>query len=250
MWDKLDFAITYTSKIRSLRVGEALRDATRRKISAVSGYIEAPVGSNEVYFESSVERDFLLACRLDKQIISVTPQPFTLTFHTDEDTTLMSYTPDYLVEKDFSRQLGQFCIGSPDKQFSLFEVKREADLERQGYDAILRIASGYKWAQKTDNRAFSVLTDTELLGDFGTYMRLLSNFIEEPLNETTAEIIKIYQKDPKALVDDVIKALIAKNLSETEIFNGIWVLIAKSILQPTKLGDLNRQDKLTYVEPR
>lgn len=85
MWYKLDFAITYASKIRSVRIEETLRDATRRKISAVSGYIEAPVGSNEVYFESSIERDFLLACRLDKQIIKVVSQPFTLSFHTDDD---------------------------------------------------------------------------------------------------------------------------------------------------------------------
>lgn len=162
MWDKLDFAITYASKISSLHVEEARRDATRRKISAVSGYIEAPVGSNEVYFESSVERDFLLACRLDKQIISVTSQPFTLAFNANDVLDRMSYTPDFLVEKDLERKAGQFCVGAPDKVYSLFEVKREIDLEKQGHDAILRIASGYCWAKIQESAAFSVLTDTEL----------------------------------------------------------------------------------------
>ena len=109
----------------------------------MSGYIEAPVGSEDVYFESSVERDFLLACRLDKQIIRVTSQPFTLSFTANDVRDRMSYTPDFLVEKDLEQQAGQFCIGAPDKIYSLFEVKREIDLEKQGYDAILRIASGY-----------------------------------------------------------------------------------------------------------
>lgn len=114
----------------------------------------------------------------------------------------------------------------------------------------LRIASSYQWAQETDNRAFSVFTDTELVGDFGTYMRLLSGFIESSLNDTTAKTINIYQKRPNSLVADVIEALVSKNITETEIFNGIWILIAKSILPPTKLGDLSPRDKLTYVKPR
>ncbi len=246
MWDKLDFAITYTSKISSLHVEETLRDATRRKISAVSGYIEAPVGSNEVYFESSIERDFLLACRLDKQIIRVTSQPFTLTFTTNDTHEQMSYTPDFLVEKDLKREPGQFFIGAPDKVHSLFEVKREADLEKQGYDALLRIASGYCWAQNQESGAFSVLTDTELQGNFGTYMRLLSNLVAEPMNETSDALMTYYEKHDHCTVGDAIDELTAHGHSQTDVNNALWSLIAKSILQPIQLGDINRNDKLAY----
>jgi len=224
MWDKLDFAITYASKISSLQVEEARRDATRRKISAVSGYIEAPVGSNEVYFESSVERDFLLACRLDKQIISVTAQPFTLSF-TVNDTR------------------------EPDELYSLFEVKREVDLEKQGYDAILRIASGYCWAKNQDSGAFSVLTDTELQGDFGTYMRLLSSLVSEPFNQTTTALMTYYDKHTNCTVGDALDNLSGLGHSTNDLNNGLWSLIAKSILQPVQLGDIHRGDKLTFVPP-
>jgi len=249
MWDKLDFAITYASKISSLQVEEARRDATRRKISAVSGYIEAPVGSNEVYFESSVERDFLLACRLDKQIISVTAQPFTLSFTVNDTREKMTYTPDFLIEKDLTRQPGQFCIGAPDELYSLFEVKREVDLEKQGYDAILRIASGYCWAKNQDSGAFSVLTDTELQGDFGTYMRLLSSLVAEPFNETTAALMTYYDKHTNCTVGDVLDNLSGLGHSTNDLNNGLWSLIAKSILQPVQLGDIHRGDKLTFVPP-
>ena len=246
MWDKLDFAITYASKISSLRVEEARRDATRRKISAVSGYIEVPVGSEDVYFESSVERDFLLACRLDKQIIKVTSQPFTLSFTADNAQERMSYTPDFLIEKDLEREAGQFCIGGPDKIYSLFEVKREIDLEKQGYDAILRIASGYCWAKNQDSGAFSVLTDTELQGDFGTYMRLLSNLVAEPFNGTTSALMAYYEKHANCTIGEAIDSLSNAGHSKTDLNNGLWSLIAKSILQPVQLGDIHREDKLTF----
>lgn len=80
-------------------------------------------------------------------------------------------------------------------------------------------------------------------------MRLLSSLVAEPFDETTAALIAYYEKHANCTVGDALDSLSILGHSKADLNNGIWSLIAKSILQPVQLGDIHRRDKLTFVSP-
>lgn len=242
-----NLSFEYMTDIVSLEVVETLRDARKRQISAASGYICFPTLEKDIHFESSVERDFLLCCRLDPQIVNVTDQPFSIRFTHRDGKKPLRYTPDFLVEKDFSKPEGQCAIGSPQTRFTLFEVKREKDLKQRKEKSIQYIAAGHKWAEQSADRSFSVMTDKVMFGDFGKYFRLMSGLVIQPFDKTTNMIEAMYSvpgKEPT--VGEIIDRLAARNVSHEDAHNAIWKLIAKSTLQPNQLGELRRSDYLDY----
>jgi len=235
------------SDVNNIRVIETRRNAAGRQISAVSGYIRFPSLDKEVHFESSVERDFLLACRLDKQIVNITAQPFTIEYTAKNFQKSKFYTPDYLIEKNFEILPGQFLIGSHSKRYTLFEIKREEDLQRKKELSSLKLAAAYKWANKSADRAFSLMTDVELLGDFGKYLRLLSNMKLQPYDQTCSAVEKIFlnARNPTRL-DSVIAKLEAGGFPKNNIHNAIWILVSHSVLQPDQLAELKASDILAF----
>lgn len=236
--------------ITSIEVVNTIRDARKRQISAASGMIRFPKLDKDVHFESSVERDFLLCCRLDPQIVNIIDQPFSIKYVSTENSKHKHYTPDFMIEKDFTLPEGQCAIGSASTRFTVFEVKRERDLKRNKPLNALKFAVGYKWAGQSADRSFSLMTDTELLGDFGKYFRLMSGLSMLAHDETCQQIESMYNRPggyPK--VGQIVDELTAKGISKSDTHNAIWTMIGKSILQPSKLGDLKTDDTLDY-DPR
>lgn len=246
MWSKLEIALIYAHDIELIEVKDAIRDATSRRVSATRGYVDIQQSGNKVYFESAVERDFLLACKLDRQIINVTSQPISIKFREVENGATRHYTPDYLVEKDASLPLGQFSIGASAASTCLFEVKREQDLDRGGDDALRRIAAGYLWASSADDRSFSVITDTELNSQFGRHIRLLSSMVALPLSETSNALIIYMEKKQTATPTHIKKYFLQKGCDPSSITDAIWSLVAKGFLQIPKVDDIHPQDLLVF----
>lgn len=236
--------------ITSIQVVNTIRDARKRQISAASGMIRFPKINKDVHFESSVERDFLLCCRLDPQIVNVIDQPFSIRYVSSDNPKPKHYTPDFMIEKDFELPEGQCAIGSASTRFTVFEVKRERDLKRNKTLNALKFAVGYKWAGHSADRSFSVMTDNELFGDFGKYFRLMSGLSMLPHDEVCQRIeFMFHRAGGYPNVGQIVDELTAKGISKSDAHNAIWTMIGKSILQPVKLGDLKTDDTLDY-DPR
>lgn len=246
MWSKLDIALIYTHDIELIEVKDAIRDAASRRVSATRGYIDIQQSGKKVYFESAPERDFLLACKLDRQITNVTSQPISIKFRKIEDGTVRHYTPDYLVEKDISLPLGQFSIGASNASACLFEVKREQDLNRAGDDALQRIASGYLWASASNERSFSLITDIELNSQFGRHIRLLSSMVALPINETSNALITYMEDKQTATPAHIKERFLQKGYNPNSITDAIWSLVAKGFLQIPRVHDIHPQDLLVF----
>ena len=81
-------------------------------------------------------------------------------------------------------------------------------------------------------------------------MRLLSTMVAEPINKTSDALIAYYEKHAHCSVGDALDELTAQGHSQADANNAFWSLIAKSILQPVQLGDIDRKDKLIYKKFR
>ena len=196
-------------------------------ITAATGKVRLPLTEQDVRFGSTVERNFLLGCRLDHQIVSVEAQPFSIVFNTSNSKQLRQYTPDYYVSKDISLGATKVCIGQHDSEDIIVEIKREADLKYTSEEDIERYAAGIAWADLSLNRDYSFYAMNSVQTTLDKYLERYGHVAGEMDSPASKMLKNCLLADTKMTVEEARQFLTGNGYSSDEIEHGIQIGIAK-----------------------
>lgn len=236
-----------TQKLTGISI-EPPRKGSSGKQTSVQGTMTFPYIGNTVPFYSSVERDFLLACKLDKRVISVHSQPFTINFSSIENDEARRYTPDYYIERDVSIIPSQFELSTTASKI-LIEVKREEDLRYISQDDINRYAAAAYWAMHSDERDFLIITETFFSGEQGEAIRLLSGYVGEGFNNVTLALLDLLQRSSPLLLEEANDLLTITGYSLEEAEEAVLLSLANGWLETETFRIPSSGDKLYWRNP-
>lgn len=218
----LKYAALVSNVTATVRKGQV----TPRPISAVRGSIAVPAGEAEVSFESSFERDFLLLCRLEPQVLSVVAQPLALHFIDLSTGKSRRYTPDFLVT----------TVGPSGTLRRLVEVKRWRDTIRQRRRLRAPFAAAQIWAE-ANQAEFRLVTDRALAGPWLDNARLLSSFLDAPIStQEEASIAERLASQKSGAFSDIVATAAGLGIDADLVLQVLYKMIA----QRTAWVDLGR----------
>lgn len=151
-------------------------------MSATRGYIHIRQQEQQVAFESSFERDFIVMCGASPQVRSVGREPFSIRYMDVLAQRDRRYTPDFLVE-----------LTHRDRNWELLvEVKREADRTRFMTRSLPAFEAAKLWTLDSPGRRFAIVTDYWMQKAGLEQLRMLHAFARTPfsaaLRDTTIRL--------------------------------------------------------------
>ena len=196
---------------------------------ALTGRVQVSAGGG-LNFESSLERDWLLALDFSPDVISVREQPFTLTYESNGRTS--KYTPDVLVQH-VARSGAAVCY--------VYEVKFREDLIAEWQTLKPRFKACIAYCRARGWR-FKIVTEKHIRGPFlknAKFLRRYRSIDENPL------VCKQLQYTFAALGETTPEALLAASYWDEEArlraLPQLWRMVANRVIQ----ADLS--DELTMT---
>lgn len=225
-------------------IGASAGPSARRGKTAMKGELFLPLTQQFVTYGSAIERDFLLKCRLDHEICSVTAQPLSITF-LDSIGQTRSYTPDYLVEKKFGEGSSWYSVASELSKLSLVEVKRREDFKRFKAGDLERLAAGFAVGNNTE---YDFCVDFGL--DDGSRLSALvaryAHLANEKEDEACTAFKKCLSADLEISVQDALAWLKPIAASEAHAMTALYVGLAKGWAETKSVDFLEPSDILYF----
>lgn len=215
------------TKLEIVDVVKLEHSAFKHGITAATGKVRLPLTEQDVRYGSTVERNFLLGCRLDHQVISVETQPFSIVFNTGKSKKLRQYTPDYYVSKDTSLGATKVCIGQFDSEDIIVEIKRETDLRYTSEDDIERYAAGIAWADLSPNRDYLFYAMNSVQTALDKFLERYGHIAGEMDTPASKALKRCLLADTKMTVKEARQFLTGNGYAFDEIEHGIQIGIAK-----------------------
>lgn len=195
-----------------------------RAVSAVRGLTTVVDGGPLIPFESDLERRFLVLLRLDRRIVHVRAQPFSLLFTDTFSGSQRRYTPDFLVQFAEAAEL-------PFKTL-LVEVKARRDLFRDRRRLRAPLAAARTWASQAPDRAFHIITDVRM--GSGAWLRnaeILSAHLDKRYEPAfLSQCLNLFDTGLELQVKTVLKRAEQHNLNHAAVLSGLYHLIARRVL--------------------
>lgn len=218
------------------------------RATAVKGQVSFRGRNLNVDYHSSVERDFVLACRLDKNVTDVESQPFSLSFLTKGKTDSRIYTPDYYLKRDMRIGPSQFQI-SPKCAEIIIEVKRRSDLQYISNSDVERLAAGAYWAMQDPLRDFLIVTDDFFIGEKGEAIRLLSGYAGEPLSNAARTLIDLCKRSSPLRLGVAYDLLTMSGYTLEDAEEAVLVSIANGLIETAEFKIPSSKDDLYWRDP-
>lgn len=168
---------SFVSDVRGEWLGEAPKP---RALSAARGVLRVPFDGPPVGFESSIERDFLVLCRVEPRVRAVQAQQLRFRYFDRGRGRERRYTPDFVV--DLAEDDGRV-------RRVVVEVKRHQDLWRSRRMMHAQYAAARVWAASQPLTTFRVVTDRAMAGWISN-ARLLSPLLDRPHDAELLEILR------------------------------------------------------------
>lgn len=178
-------------------------------------------GMRPIAHESSLERDFVLLCRFDPDVVMVEEQPVTIDW-ADAAGRLRRYTPDYRVVRRSSTEI--------------VEVKYRADL-KAGWEAFRpAFAAARNWAVLQGMR-FRIATDHGIRGPRLANARRLVPRQGDPADPEIAARILDVLTGQGCRFSDVVTTATTPEIPSGIVLATLWGMIARGRI----LADLNQE---------
>ena len=172
-----------------------------------------------VYFESTLERDFITTLEFDYAISSFDVQPLSVHW-LDTENKPRKYTPDVLVHynQNMSPIIGINNV--------LYEVKYRSDIKKNWEDYKPKFKAAIKYA-KQNNMRFKLITEYEIRTDYMENARFLLPFLNIPL-DANQEVLLINQMkiNRECSIDMLVKSIFNDKWAQAELIPSLWHLIA------------------------
>lgn len=246
--DQLNAQIRQATKYIASVFETPSRPGSTGKPTAVQGEMFHAKISRRVPFHSSIERDFLLACKLDRRIEDIKSQPFTLSFTTSASSTRMRYTPDYYLKRDLGVYPSQFQMASSAIEL-IVEVKRRADLKFLSESDIERLAAAAFWSKQSPHRDFIIITDDYFLGETGEAIRLLSGYVEDSATDAALALIAFCKRSSPLALSIAYDLLTMSGYSRSEAEEAILLSIANGWIETPEFKIPSNGDELYWRNP-
>ncbi len=195
-----------------------------RPLSATRGALRVPFDGPQVGFESSVERDFLVSCRIEPRICKVRAQQLQIRYLDHARMTERRYTPDFVVD----------LKASADVQFTriVVEVKRLEDLWRSRREMRAAYAAARVWAWKQPATIFRVVTDLQMNSAWLTNAQLLSPYLDRPYDADLIELVRAKMRSlESARIRELVASLSGHGFSSNSLLSAIYRMMALGELQ-------------------
>lgn len=178
-------------------------------------------GMRPIAHESSLERDFVLLCRFDPDVVMVEEQPVIIKW-TDATGRKRRYTPDYRVVRHSSVEI--------------VEVKYRMDLKANW--SVLRpvFAAARDWTSH-QGMQFRIVTDHGIRGPRLANARRLVPRLHDPLDPAIRGRILDVLAGQEGTFLDVVAATTGPEMPQTAVLTTLWGMIARREV----LTDLNRE---------
>ena len=188
--------------------------SAKRKVRSNGKTVVGEISSlkrKAVQFESGLEEELIYILDFDSDVKSYHDQPIQITYQ-DEQGKERIYTPDYLVEyKDGSKVL--------------FEVKSKEFIAKnqKEYRRIVKAGKGYC---KSRSWIFKVITDRDIMTDYGANVRFLFYYQTYPLDLAISNVVLgELKKLGKSTPGELALKLSAKSEEALNLISAIWILV-------------------------
>jgi hypothetical protein len=194
-----------------------------------------------LYYESTLERDFMYLNEYDPLVKSFTEQPFFIRYK-DSNGKSFRYTPDLLVT--FSEQ----GIQKHGIETCVYEVKFTSDLEKKKQKLQPKLAAGKAYA-KLNNIRFEVVTEKFIrstrLANCVFLDQFRANNKFEPL---PTEIISKISETGSFTQDDLLPTLSSNPFIQGQLRAGIWNLVANGKFLFDFDNPISNRTRLTLIQ--
>lgn len=213
-----------------------------RTISAVRGHLRAPPKGDYVGFESSLERDFLVACRTEHRITTVHAQQLVIRFTDVRTGKRRRYTPDFVV------------TAAPEAELSwrraVIEVKAWSDLFRSRWERRAAYAAAKLWCSDQEDTHFRIVTDRQLSGAWMENARLLSGHIDMPVSLEMLEHCRtLLQARPHWILSDILACARQEGLNPSSVLPVVYRMVAHGELWFDRNHRVERGTLITVGTP-
>jgi TnsA endonuclease N terminal/TnsA endonuclease C terminal len=200
----------------------------------VTGFVASGVNANQVAFESTLERDFMLLVEFDQDVLSYEEQPVRIDY-LSADGQARHYTPDILVTY---RQ-----TSTTPKHPLLVEIKYRRDLFACWRELKPKFRAARRYA-KERGWTFKIVTEVEIRTPYLKNVKFLRQFQRRPVNPADANLLlqkasDLRSTDPESL----LSAICPEVHNRAQFLPTLWQLIARRAIG----ADLNRP--LTMQSP-
>lgn len=178
-------------------------------------------GMRSIAHESGLERDFVLLCRFDPDVVMVEEQPVTIDW-TDAEGRKRRYTPDYRVARRSSTEI--------------VEVKYRADLKAGWQTFRPAFTAARDWAIRQGMR-FRIATDHGIRGPRLNNARRLVPRQGDPADPKIAARTLDVLTDQGCSFSDVVTMATTPEMPSGFVLATLWGMIARRNI----LTDLNRE---------
>lgn len=206
--------------------------------SAVRGSLSVPFAVAPVQFQSEMERNFIVICRNAAEVIGLTREPFSVSFHDHTKGRRRVYTPDYLV---------RYRARDGTAKQLLAEVKTEADYWRSIETNRPCYVAAQIWAETQPHTRFEIATDLWMKEVGLTNILLLDAIRDRHFGNEQLTMFRDFFVNKKALTPRVAKAA-AKSalLSADLVMPALLKLVTRGELA-FDLGETLHEETQFYV---
>lgn len=186
----------------------------------LTGTMKSQINEKMIQFESSLERDFLILCEFELNVVKYEEQPLKI-FGSKHNGVEFSYTPDVLVS--FS-----------DGMNVLYEVKYRRDIEANWKKLKPKFRSAIRHCKKAGWQ-FKLVTEKEIRGPYLDNARFLLNFrnrefCPEWLSRVGNQIGKQLALTGSASVYELLERTCSHEEQKAEFIPAIWHLVSNQKL--------------------
>lgn len=227
---------------------------SRRKIgpkpSSLSGkFISRKQGNKIIQFESSLEKDFILLCEFDNDIIEYVDQPVKIKY-IDSKGKSRSYTPDFFLK-----------FSNKNKLSEIIEIKYSSELKKNSSNYEEKFNHARLFCEN-NSLTFNVLTEENIRIGRELYLKninFLLSYKEFPRNrelkdlvyhyniDICLELINLLRNSSRISINKLITLHNVKYMGKDEILKYIWFLISNNYVS-CNLNKLLNKNSLVWVE--
>lgn len=175
--------------------------------------------SNDAFFESTLERDFLTLIEFEQNIQSYEVQPVQIKWW-DEDGKQRKYIPDVLIQY-FPNQCSYSSFDT-----ILCEVKYRSDIKKNWDILKPKFKAGIRYAKSRGWR-FKLFTESEIRSDYMENARFLLPYYHCQLDEShEALLLDKLRSMRECTVEQLVIAIFKDKWAQAELIHSVWHLVA------------------------
>lgn len=191
---------------------------------SISGYYSFR-GEKTIWFESTLERDFLFKQEYNKNVIDIVEQPISIPYITELGNE-STYTPDYLVQFSSAAYDDLDTFPAP----LLIEIKPRKKLIKDWKSLKPKFKAAYAFASEKGWK-FKIIDESRLYDKYWENINFLKRFKRSHIDEVDQQVlIETLLKLGHSTVNQLPAYIFKDQKNILKAIHQIWVLISKNVI--------------------